>query len=78
MGSAGRRSVFVGALCTGVAMLGISVHGLLGIDADLQRSAYAARAVQSHTVEYHSVRALHPNGGDCDNFAPPPGSRTRT
>jgi hypothetical protein len=78
MGSAGRRSVFVGALCTGVAMLGISVHGLLGVDADLQRSAYAARVVQQHNlVEYHSARAL-PHHGDCNQYAPPPGSRTRT
>jgi hypothetical protein len=76
MGSAGRRSVFVGALCTGVAMLGISVHGLLGVDADLQRSAFAARVVQQqHGVEYHSVRAPHPHG-DCDEYAPPARSRT--
>ena len=77
MGSAGRRSVFVGALCTGVAMLGISVHGLLGVDADLQRSAFAARVVQQqqHTVEYHSVRALHRHG-DCDQYAPSARSRT--
>jgi hypothetical protein len=66
MGTAGRRSVFVGALCTGVAMLGISVHGLLGVDADLQRSAFAAQ--QQHSVEYHSVR-------DCHHVAPP-SSRT--
>jgi len=59
-------------------MLGISVHGLLGVDTDLQRSAYAARAVQSNTVEYQSVRALHLHEGDCDNVAPPPRSRTRT
>ena len=56
-------------------MLGISVHGLLGVDADLQRSAYAARALHGNTVEYHSVRALH-HHGDCDQYAPPPGSRT--
>jgi len=37
-------------------MLGISVHGLLGVDADLQRSAFAAHVVQQqNTVEYHSV-----------------------
>jgi len=66
----------VGALCTGVAMLGISVHGLLGVDADLQRSAFAARVVQQqNAVEYHSVRALH-HHGDCDQYAPPPRSRT--
>jgi hypothetical protein len=55
-------------------MLGISVHGLLGVDADLQRSAFAAQ--QQHTVEYHSVRVLE-HYGDCDQ-APPPRSRTRT
>jgi hypothetical protein len=47
-------------------MLGISVHGLLGVDADLQRSAFAAQ--QQHSVEYHSVR-------DCHHVAPP-SSRT--
>ena len=76
MGSVGRRSVFVGALCTGVAMLGVSVHGLLGIDQDLQRSAFAAHQ-QRHDVEYHSVRVLQ-HRGDCDGAAPPPTSRTRT
>jgi hypothetical protein len=75
MGSAGRRSVFVGALCTGVTMLGISVHGLLGVDADLQRSAFAAHVVQQqNAVEYHSVR-VHRHG-DCDQYAPPARSRT--
>jgi len=55
-------------------MLGISVHGLLGVDADLQRSAFAAHVVQQQNeVEYHSVRARH---GDCDQYAPPPRSRT--
>jgi hypothetical protein len=62
MGSVGRRSVFVGALCTGVAMLGVSVHGLLGVDAELQRSAFAAH--QQRSVEYHSVR-VHEWRGDC-------------
>jgi hypothetical protein len=74
MGSVGRRSVFAGALCTGLAMLAFSVHGLLGIDNDLQRSAFAAR--QQQEVQYHSVRALH-HRGDCDQ-ALPPRSNTRT
>jgi hypothetical protein len=48
-------------------MLGISVHGLLGVDADLQRSAFAARVVQERNdVEYHSVRVLR--HGDCDRY----------
>jgi hypothetical protein len=56
-------------------MLGISVHGLLGVDNDLQRSAFAARVVQEHKlVEYHSVRALHHHGG-CDQYEAP---RSRT
>jgi len=57
-------------------MLGVSVHGLLGIDQDLQRSAFAAHQ-QRHDVEYHSVRVLQ-HRGDCDGAAPPPTSRTRT
>jgi hypothetical protein len=66
----------VGALCTGVAMLGISVHGLLGVDADLQRSAFAAHVVQqqNNNVEYHSVRVLQRHG-DCDQYESP---RSRT
>jgi hypothetical protein len=56
-------------------MLGISVHGLLGVDADLQRSAFAARVVQArNAVEYHSVRVLHRHG-DCDRYESP---RSRT
>jgi hypothetical protein len=50
-------------------MLGISVHGLLGVDADLQRSAFAAHVVQQQQnggVEYHSVRVLR--HGDCDRY----------
>jgi hypothetical protein len=74
MGSAGRRTVFVSALCTGVAMLGVSVHGLLGVDADLQRSAFAAR--EQHMVANHSVRVVE-HYGDCDQ-APPAKPNTRT
>jgi hypothetical protein len=57
-------------------MLGVSVHGLLGIDQDLQRSAFAAQQ-HRHDVEYHSVRVLHPPG-ECDGVAPPPSSSSRT
>jgi hypothetical protein len=42
-------------------MVGLSVHGLLGIDAELQQSALAAR--QQHTVQ--SVPVMH-DGGDCN------------
>jgi hypothetical protein len=51
----------VGALCTGVAMLGVSVHGLLGVDADLQRSAFAAQQQQT----YQTIRVDEPHYGDC-------------
>ena len=75
MGSRGRRSVFAGALCTGLAMLGISVHGLLGVDGELQRSAFAARQQQQHVVRYDSIRVIEHYGG-CPKASPPPQSRT--
>jgi hypothetical protein len=61
------RSVFVGALCAGVAMIGVSINGLLGVDADLQRSAYAAqqRPVQSDPVPVTF-------GSDCPAAPAPP------
>ena len=37
------RSAFAAALCAGVAMVGASMYGLVGVDADLQRSTAAAR-----------------------------------
>ena len=59
-------------------MLGISVHGLLGVDADLQRSAFAAHVVQqqNNNVEYHSVRVLR--HGDCDRYDDDGLARSRT
>ena len=68
MGPRGTRSVFVAALCTGVAMVGLSVHGLVGIDSELAQSAYAAR--QQQIGEYHSVHEVH-RIRDCDKAAPP-------
>jgi hypothetical protein len=46
MRSIASRSAFVAALCTGVAMVGASMYGLVGVDADLQRSAVAARQLE--------------------------------
>ena len=43
MGTRTTRSLFAVALCSGVAMVGASVYGLLGVDAELQRSALAAQ-----------------------------------
>jgi hypothetical protein len=44
-------------------MVGLSVHGLLGIDSELAQSAVSAR--QQQPVEYRSVHVLH-HGGGCD------------
>jgi hypothetical protein len=43
MGSRTIRSIFAVTLCSGVAMIAASVNGLLGVDAELQRSALAAQ-----------------------------------
>jgi hypothetical protein len=67
MGTRGTRSIFVAALCTGVAMVGLSVHGLLGIDTELAQSAMAAR--QQQGVEYRSVHVIK-HHGDCAPPAP--------
>ena len=69
MGRHATRSAFAAALCAGVAMVGTSVHGLLGVDAELQRSALAAQ----QTIEDHSVRVLAPrqDGWNCPGTAEP-------
>jgi hypothetical protein len=74
MGSAGTRSIFAAALCTGVAMIGVSVHGLLGVDNELQRSAFAAQQ-QQRVIE--STHVSYQRGGDCTHqSSPPPSQRT--
>ena len=55
MGTRTTRSVFAVALCSGVAMVGASIYGLLGVDAELQRSVLAA---QQNTIEQHSARVI--------------------
>jgi hypothetical protein len=72
MGSAGTRSLFAATLCAGVAMLGISVHGLLGVDNELQRSAFAA---QQHERVIHVINYTR---GDCPQHAPPGAPSQRT
>jgi hypothetical protein len=62
----GTRSAFAGALCAGVAMLGTSVHGLMGLDAELERSAVAALERKSDSIRVSSpVRDV-----DCPGAAP--------
>jgi hypothetical protein len=43
-------------------MVGLSVHGLLGVDNELQRSAYAAQE-QQRVIE--SMHVSYPRSGDC-------------
>jgi hypothetical protein len=61
MGRRTSRSVFAVALCSGVAMVGASVQGLLGVDAELQRSVLAAQ--QTMQEDQHSVRVI--DRSDC-------------
>ena len=73
MGSRTIRSLFAVALCSGVAMVGASVYGLVGVDAELQRSALAA---QQTFQEQHSVRVT--DRGDCPApYTHPPYARHR-
>ena len=44
-------------------MVGLSVHGLLGIDSELQRSAFAAQQQQHQVVD--GYRVLYHHRGDC-------------
>jgi hypothetical protein len=55
-------------------MVGASVHGLLGVDAELERSAVAA---QHRTIDEHSVRVIAPRQDtwDCPGPAQAPRSR---
>jgi hypothetical protein len=74
MGRYATRSVFVAALCAGVAMIGASVQGLLGVDAELQRSAFAAEQLRTYEHVIHrrpsenEVRhVVYKRDGDCDS-----------
>jgi hypothetical protein len=49
-------------------MVGLSVHGLLGIDSELAQSAMAVR--QQQGVEYRQVH-LVTHHGECDRTTPP-------
>jgi hypothetical protein len=74
MGRRTSRSVFAVALCSGVAMVGASVNGLLDVDAELQRSALAAQ--QQTIEEHHSVRVID-RGDDCPSPAAPSHAKQR-
>ena len=51
--------MFAAALCAGVAMVGGSVHGMMGVDAELKRSAAVAAELERP--------ALVSNHWDCPN-----------
>ena len=78
MGRFATRSVFAASLCAGVAMVGASVNGLVGVDAELQRSALAA---QERTNESHSLRVTfkqQPHDWDCPGETAAPRTSQRT
>jgi hypothetical protein len=69
MGRLATRSAFATALCTGVAMVGASVYGLVGVDASLQQSTVA---VQERILEDHSLRVVAPDRDrDCPGWSKP-------
>ena len=73
MGRYATRSVFAAALCAGVAMIGASVQGLLGVDPELQRSAFAGEQVRTfelvahhRTFEDEARPVIFERPGDCE------------
>jgi hypothetical protein len=69
MGSRTSRSIFAVALCSGVAMVGASIHGLMGVDGELQRSVLAAQ----ETIRDDSIRVI--DRGDSSRDCPAPYTR---
>lgn len=54
------RVAFVAALVSGAAMIGASVHGMLGIDRQLAQSAQASqRAAPPHLIRVRGVDCTH-------------------
>jgi hypothetical protein len=57
------RIAFVTTLVAGVAMIGASVHGMLGIDRQLEHAAQAAQQARPQS-QPHTLRV---RGVDCDH-----------
>jgi hypothetical protein len=57
MGRLASRSAFVAAVGVGVGMVGISLNGLMGVDAELQRSV---AAVQRQMIEERVLNVSSP------------------
>jgi hypothetical protein len=62
------RSAFAATLCAGVGMVGVSVHGLLGVDAELERSALAA--AKQRPAMKHVFTTTKTRDGNCPATAP--------
>ena len=62
MGSRTTRSIFTVALCSGVVMVGAAVHGLMGVDTELQRSVLAAE--QTIEKQHPTIRVI--DRRDCE------------
>ncbi|HET9740005.1 MAG TPA: hypothetical protein VFP78_17950 [Solirubrobacteraceae bacterium] len=62
MGRLASRSAFVAAVGVGVGMVGVSLNGLIGVDAELQRSVAAAQrqVIEERTLNVSSPRP-HPD-----------------
>jgi hypothetical protein len=60
MGRLASGSAFVAAVAVGVGMVGVSLNGLLGVDAELQRSVTAAQrqVIEERVLDVSSPR-LH-------------------
>jgi hypothetical protein len=72
MRSKATRSVFAAALCAGVAMVGASVHGLMGVDAELQRSVLAAdqQRIMERDAAFARYRQQRDRDRDCPGQTP--------
>jgi hypothetical protein len=66
------RSAFAAAVCAGLGMVGASVHGLMDVDAELQRSVMAAQ--QQRQVKAVSFSVSWRARDDCPGW---PAPRTR-
>ena len=62
MGSRTTRSIFAVTLCSGVVMVGAAVHGLMGVDTQLQRSVLAAE--QTIEKQHQTIRVI--DRRDCE------------
>ena len=70
MGRLATRSAFAATVCAGVAMVGASVHGLMDVDAQLQRSVVAARQQQEQVKPVSYTVFRQERHRDCPAWPP--------